>query len=54
MFSQSKLTGCEFKAVFTETETFLSIKFGSVLTLVLVSSMIDHVYIMIIIQPTKL
>lgn len=54
MFSQSKLAGCELKAVFTETETFPSIKLCSLLTLVLVHSMIDHVYIMIIIQPTKL
>lgn len=54
MFPQSKLTGCEFKAVFTETETFPFIKFCSVLTPGLVSSMTDHVYIMIIIQPTKL
>lgn len=54
MFSQSKLTGCEFKAVFTETETFPSNKLCSALTLVLISSVADHVYIMIIIQPTKL
>jgi len=54
MFSQAELTGCEFKTVFTETTTLSSIKFCSLLTPVLVSSMTERVYMMIIIQPTNL